>query len=134
VAVVFPVIATLAAVHATACVHPNVTISELLVVAAVVTRAAIESLYNPGKTDEIEKAVTEIDADWLTAVADATRLGVVFTRSANASSQYRIACVTRPVMLFCVTGVSTTYSGTAASCVAITPPAQRTRDRQSLHP
>ena len=86
-AVVFPVIATLAAVHATACVHPNVTISELLVVAALVTRAAIESLYNPGKTDEIEKAVTEIDADWLTAVADATRLGVVFTRSAKESSQ-----------------------------------------------
>tara|TARA_R110000787_G_scaffold45356_2_gene110666 strand:+ start:198 stop:590 length:393 start_codon:yes stop_codon:yes gene_type:complete len=129
-----PVIATLAEVHATACVHPNVTINELLVVAALVTRAAIESLYNPGDTDEIEKAVAEIDAAAPFAEADATRLGVVFTRSANASSQYRIDCVTRPVMLFCVTGVSTTYSGTAASCVAITRPAQRTRDRQSLHP
>tara|TARA_R110000824_G_C15000334_1_gene656163 strand:- start:320 stop:724 length:405 start_codon:yes stop_codon:yes gene_type:complete len=134
VAVVLPVIATLANVHATACVHPNVTINELLLEAARVIRAAMESLYSPGNTDEIENAVAEIDAAWVEAVADAMRFGVVFTRSANASSQYRIACVTRPVMLFCVTGVSTTYSGTAASCVAITTAAQRNRDHQSLHP
>jgi len=134
VAVVFPVIATLAAVHATACVHPNVTIKELLLEAARVILAAIESLYSPGDTDKIEKAVAEIDAAWVTAVADATRFGVVFTRSAKESSQYRIACVTRPVMLFCVTGVSTTYSGTAASCVAITPLVRRIHARQSPHP
>ena len=63
--------ATLAAVHATACVHPNVRINELLVDAARVIRAAIDSRYNPGKTDEIAKAVVEIDAAWVDPVADA---------------------------------------------------------------
>jgi|TARA_R110000765_G_scaffold36063_3_gene80875 hypothetical protein len=42
VAVVFPVIATLLAEHETACVHPNVTISELLVDAALVILADID--------------------------------------------------------------------------------------------
>ena len=58
-----------------------------------------------------------MDAACVEAVTVAASKGVVSTRSANASNQYRIACVTRPEIRDAATGCSTTKSGGGAKLI-----------------
>ena len=60
------------------------------------------------------KLVVPMDAACVEAVTVAASNGLILTRSANDSSQYRIAWVTRPEIRDAVTGCSTTNSGWGA--------------------
>ena len=113
--------AALLTVQATDCVQPKVSVNELDVVAARVIRAVAESRYTPGAIDGKSITVALIDAAWVVFSTVPMRSGVLFNRSANESNQYRIACVTRPLMLDCTTGRSTTNSGVGAKTDDISP-------------